>query len=69
MHEFSIRTMEPGDAIKNITPEIVIVSLLDNTVIFTKCELRAPKHGCAGKFFKHHRHFPFEEYLVFVLCD
>ena len=69
MHEFSIRTMEPGDAIKNITPEIIIVSLHNNTVIFTKSELCASKHGRAGEFLKHHRHFPFKEYLIFVLCD
>ena len=67
MHEFSVGTMEPGDAVENIAPEIVIVALVDDAIVFAKGEFCAPEHGCAGKFLEHHGHFPFKEDLVFVL--
>ena len=69
MHEFSVRKLEPGDAVEDIAPEIIIVALLDDAVVVTKGELCAPEHGSAGKFFKYHGHFPFEEDLVFTLRD
>ena len=69
MHEFSVGTLEPGDAVEDIAPEIVVVALFDDAVVCAEGEFCAPKHGCAGKFLKHHCHFPFKEYLVFVLCD
>ncbi len=67
VHEFSVRMLEPGDAIENIAPEIVIVALFDDAVIFTKGEFCTAEHGRAGKFLEHHGHFPFKEDLVFVL--
>jgi hypothetical protein len=69
MHELSVRAMEPGDSIENIPPEIIIVSLFDDPVVFAKGEFCTPKHGRAGKFLEHHGHFPFKEDLVFALCD
>ena len=67
MHEFSVGTMEPGDAVENIAPEIVIVALFDDAVVCAKGELCTAEHRCAGKFLEHHGHFPFKEDLVFVL--
>ena len=67
MHEFSVRTLEPGDAIEDIAPEVVVVALLDDAMVFTKGEFCAAEHGRAGKFLEHHGHFPFKEDLVFVL--
>jgi hypothetical protein len=69
VHEFSVGTLEPWDAIEDIAPEIVIVSLFDDAVVFTECEFCAPEHWRTGKFFKHHGHLPFKEDLVFVLRD
>ena len=69
MHEFSVRTMEPGDLIENIAPEVVIVALVDDAIVFTKGELCAAEHGRAGKFLEDHGHLPFHEDLVLRLCD
>lgn len=67
VHEFSIWTMEPGDFIENIAPEIVIVALIDDAIVFAKGELCAAKHGRAGKLLEDHGHLPFHEDLVFRL--
>ena len=67
MHEFSVGTLEPGDAIKNITPEVVIVALFDDAVVCAKGEFCTAEHGGAGKFLEHHGHLPLKEDLVFVL--
>lgn len=69
MHESSVGTLEPGDAIEDIAPEIVVVALFDDAMIVTKGEFCAPEHGCTGKFLEHHGHLPFKEDLAFVLGD
>ena len=69
MHEFSVGTLEPGDAVEDITPEVVVVALFDDAVVCANRNFYATKHGGAGKFLEHHGHFPFKEGLIFVLCD
>lgn len=67
VHEFSVRTMEPGDLIENISPEIVIISLSDDTMVLAKGEFGAAEHGRAGKLFEDHGHLPFHEDLILIL--
>ena len=69
MHEFSVGTMEPGDLIEDIAPEVVIVALFDDAIVFTKGEFCTAEHGRAGKIIEDHGHLPFHEDLVFILCD
>ena len=69
MHEFSIRTMEPGNLIEDIAPKVVIVALVDDAIVFTKGEFCAAEHGCAGKFLEDHGHLPFHEDLILRLCN
>ena len=69
MHEFSVGTMEPGDLIEDIAPEIVVIALIDDAIVFAKSELGTAEHGRAGKLLEDHGHLPFHEDLVFVLCD
>ena len=33
MHEFSVGTLKPGDAVENIAPEIVVVTLFDDAMV------------------------------------
>ena len=67
MHEFSVGTMEPGDLIEDIAPEIVVIALIDDAIVFAKGELGAAVHGRAGKFFEDHGHLPFHEDLILGL--
>ena len=69
MHEFSVGTLEPGDAIEDIAPEVVVVALFDDAMVCAEGEFCAAEHGGAWKFLEHHRHLPFKEDLVFVLCN
>ena len=59
--------MEPGNAIKNISPQVVVIALMCDAMIFAKGELCAAEHGGAGKFLEDHGHLPFHEDLVFSL--
>lgn len=59
--------MEPWNLIENIAPEIVIIALADDAMVFAKGELGAAEHGRVGKFFEDHGHLPFHENLILVL--
>ena len=61
--------MEPGDLVEDVAPEVVVIALIDDAIVFAKGELGAAVHGRAGKFLEDHGHFPFHEDLVFRLCD
>ena len=67
MHEFSVRTMEPGDLIEDIAPEIIVITLIDDAIVFTKGEFCAAEHGRAGKLLEDHGHLPFHEDLILCL--
>ena len=67
MHEFSVGTMEPGDFIEDIAPEIVVIALIDDAIVFAKSELGAAEHGRAGKLLEDHGHLPFHEDLILGL--
>ena len=69
MHEFSVGTMEPGDLVENVAPEVVVVALTDDAIVFAKGELGAAVHGRAGKFLEDHGHLPFHENLIPGLGD
>ena len=59
--------MEPGYLIENIAPEVVIVALFDDAIVFAEGEFCAAEHGRAGKFLEDHGHLPFHEDLILRL--
>ena len=61
--------MEPGDLVENVAPEVVVVALTDDAIVFAKGELGAAVHGRAGKFLEDHGHLPFHEDLILGLSD
>lgn len=61
MHESSVDSLKTRDTVKNISPNIIIISLMNNAVIFTKGQFGGAIHWGAGKSLKHHDHDPFKE--------
>lgn len=61
--------MEPGDLVENVAPEVVVVALADDAIVFSEGELGAAVHGRAGKFLEDHGHLPFHEDLILGLGD
>jgi hypothetical protein len=63
-HEFPIGFAEQWNAIEDCPPEVEIISLMDNPVIFAEGELCAAIKGGAGPFLKGHHHFPLKENIA-----
>jgi hypothetical protein len=69
MHEPAVWTVEIWDTIEDITPEIEIISLVNNSVILADGKFSASENGRAGKSLEHHGHFPIKKNLVGILGD
>jgi hypothetical protein len=64
VHESSVHTAEPGDAVEDISPQIEIVPLMDNPVVIAESKLGAAIDGRAGESPEHHHHFPLKESIA-----
>src|SRR6056297_311023 len=61
MQEAAVGTFEPGDMIEYVSPQIVIVALLDDPAVLMEGKARTAVQRRAGEAFEAHGHDPLEQ--------
>lgn len=64
MHELAIHAVKPGDGIKDVSPQVEIISLVYDPLIGANRQFGAAINGSAWKVFEDHLHLPLEEDIV-----
>src|SRR5690554_4407270 len=64
MHEPSVHPIEPRNIIENISPEIIVIPLLDDLTVIIQSHATTPIHRRRWIFFEPKRHDPLHEKCV-----